>query len=62
MIGFWGRSMGATTSLLYLANELGIANCVVLDSGFSSLDKVMNSMAEQMGIPNEFVQMLMPMI
>ena len=62
VIGFWGRSMGATTSLLYLANELGIANCVVLDSGFSSLDKVMNSMAEQMGIPNEFVQMLMPMI
>ncbi len=54
--------MGATTSILYLAEGLGVANCVVLDSGFSSLDKVMNSMAQQMGIPNEFVQMLMPMI
>jgi hypothetical protein len=46
VIGFWGRSMGAVTSMLYLSNELGVANCVVLDSGFSSLDKVMNSMAE----------------
>jgi hypothetical protein len=37
--------MGATTSILYLAEGLGVANCVVLDSGFSSLEKVMNSMA-----------------
>lgn len=37
-------------------------NCAVLDSAFSSLDKVMNTMAGQMGIPPEFVQMLMPMI
>lgn len=45
-IGLWGRSMGAATSILYLSNELGEANCIVLDSGFSSLDKIMNSLIE----------------
>ena len=44
-IGLWGRIMGASTSILYLAERLGDANCVVLDSGFSSLDKVINSIS-----------------
>jgi hypothetical protein len=34
----------------------------VLDSGFSSLTDVINSMAGTMGVPPEFVQMLLPMI
>jgi dienelactone hydrolase len=63
-IGLWGRSMGAVTSILYMSNEenLGTYNCAVLDSGFSSLQYLMNSLAGQMGIPPEFVGMLQPMI
>lgn len=56
--------MGAVTSILFMADEenAGTFNCAVLDSGFCSLDYLMNSMAGQMGIPPEFVQMLTPMI
>lgn len=63
-IGLWGRSMGAVTSVLYMADgeNVGTFNCAVLDSGFCSLDYIINSMAGQMGIPPEFVQMLMPML
>ena len=63
-IGLWGRSMGAVTSVLYMSNEenLGTYNCAVLDSGFCSLQYLMNSLAGQMGIPPEFVAMLQPMI
>ena len=63
-IGLWGRSMGAVTSILYMANEenIGTYSCAVLDSGFCSLSYLMNSMAGQMGIPPEFVAMLEPMI
>ena len=54
-IGLWGRSMGAATSLLYQAANPGTVNVMALDSGFSSLNDVINSMAGQMGIPPEFV-------
>lgn len=63
-IGLWGRSMGAVTSVLYMANEenVGTYNCAVLDSGFCSLQYLFHSLAGQMGIPPEFVAMLQPMI
>ena len=63
-IGLWGRSMGAVTSVLYMAQEdnIGTYNCAVLDSGFCSLQYLMNSLAGQMGIPPDFVVMLQPMI
>ena len=56
--------MGAVTSILFMANEenAGTFSCATLDSGFCSLDYLMNSMAGQMGIPPDFVQMLTPMI
>ena len=54
-IGVWGRSMGAATSLLYMAENPGTVSCAVLDSGFSSLTDVINSMAGMMGVPPEFV-------
>ena len=61
-IGLWGRSMGAATSILYLKENPGTVNCMVLDSGFSHLVELINGMAGTMGIPPEFVQMLLPMI
>jgi pimeloyl-ACP methyl ester carboxylesterase len=54
--------MGAAASLFYMADNPGAVNCSVLDSGFSSMTDVINSMAGTMGIPPEFVQMLFPMI
>ena len=35
---------------------------MVLDSGFSQLSVIVNTLAGQMGVPPEFVQMLTPMI
>jgi pimeloyl-ACP methyl ester carboxylesterase len=61
-IGLWGRSMGAATSMFYESENPGTVNCMVLDSGFSTLTKVVDSMAGQFGIPPEFVQMLLPQI
>eukprot|EP00356_Strombidium_inclinatum_P002337 CAMPEP_0170480582 /NCGR_PEP_ID=MMETSP0208-20121228/1368_1 /TAXON_ID=197538 /ORGANISM="Strombidium inclinatum, Strain S3" /LENGTH=284 /DNA_ID=CAMNT_0010753155 /DNA_START=9 /DNA_END=859 /DNA_ORIENTATION=+ len=61
-IAFWGRSMGAVTSLLYLAENPGTANCMVLDSAFNNLDDVVVQLATQMGIPPEFVEMLKPQL
>lgn len=61
VIGLWGRSMGAATSVLHLA-EGNPVNCVVLDSGFSSLTGVMVSLAGQLQLPPDLVQMLLPMI
>ena len=62
VIGLWGRSMGAVASLLYMKENPGTVNCAVLDSGFASLTKVIDSMAGMMGVPPDFVQMLFPMI
>ena len=44
-IGLWGRSMGAATSLFYESENPGTINCMALDSGFSTLTKVVDSMA-----------------
>ena len=54
-IGLWGRSMGAATSVFYESENPGTVNCMVLDSGFANLGKVVDSMAGQFGIPPEFV-------
>lgn len=62
VIGLWGRSMGAATSLFYVKENPGTVNCLVLDSGFSQLTTLIGGMASQMGIPPEFVQMLSPML
>ena len=62
IVGLWGRSMGAVASLLYMKENAGTVKCAVMDSGFSSLTKVIDSMAGMMGVPPEFVQMLFPMI
>jgi dipeptidyl aminopeptidase/acylaminoacyl peptidase len=35
LIGLWGRSMGAVTSIFYEAENPGTVNCMALDSGFS---------------------------
>ena len=58
----WGRSMGAVTSLFYMAENPGAISCALLDSPFASLDKIVQNMAGMMGIPPEFVQMLYPMM
>ena len=59
-IGLWGRSMGAVTSILYMSNDenLGTYDCAVLDTGFCSLNYLMNSLACQMVLPPYFVVML----
>jgi hypothetical protein len=54
--------MGAVTSLLYLSNELGEANCIVLDSAFSSLEKVINSLLDQKGIKKQYSQIIIPLV
>ena len=61
-IGLWGRSMGAATSVFYESENPGTVNCMVLDSGFANLGRVVDSMAGQFGIPPEFVQMLLPQV
>lgn len=62
VLGLWGRSMGAVSSLLYMSENQGTVNCAVLDSGFTNLSKVMDNMGGQMGLPAELVQMMLPMI
>lgn len=54
-IALWGRSMGAATSLFYMAENPGAVKCAILDSAFSSLDNVIHTMVGKMGIPPEFV-------
>ena len=61
-IGLWGRSMGAAAALFYMSKNPGAASAVALDSGFSDLTNVIQSMAGTMGVPPEFVEMLFPMI
>ena len=61
-VGLWGRSMGATSSLLYMKENPGTVSCAVLDSGFSNLKDVTKTMGGQMGVPPELVEMLLPML
>jgi pimeloyl-ACP methyl ester carboxylesterase len=58
-IGLWGRSMGAATSIMYLAENVDKAHAVVLDSGFAALTDVINQLgAMMMQIPPPFMTML----
>ena len=59
-VALWGRSMGAATALMFLAENQDKAQAVVVDSCFSSFQDVVNHLAaNQFGIPAEFVTMLM---
>lgn len=40
MIGLWGRSMGAVTSIFFAAKDPGAIACMVLDSPFSHLNRL----------------------
>jgi alpha-beta hydrolase superfamily lysophospholipase len=40
LIGLWGRSMGAVTSIFYTAKEPAAIAAMVLDSPFSNLNKL----------------------
>jgi alpha-beta hydrolase superfamily lysophospholipase len=44
-IVLWGRSMGAVTALHYVAENDGTVNAMVLDSGFSSMKLVVDTLA-----------------
>ena len=64
-IGLWGRSMGAATALMYMAENPGIVQCVALDSGFASLRQVMSifdAMAGQLGFAPNFKEMFGAMV
>ena len=51
-ICLWGRSMGAATAIMYMAENAGAVKCAILDSSFSTFQKVVDHIAlEQMQIP-----------
>lgn len=39
-IGLWGKSMGAVTAILFIAENPDVVDYAVLDSGFTSLKMV----------------------
>jgi alpha/beta superfamily hydrolase len=43
---FWGRSMGAATSIMYMAENVDHASVAILDSSFSTMADVVNFIAE----------------
>jgi len=45
-ICLWGRSMGATTALLYIAKNPKV-ECMILDSGFSNFKKLIKEIAKK---------------
>ena len=45
LIGLWGRSMGAVTSIFHAARDTSIAG-MVLDSPFSNLNKLSLELAK----------------
>ncbi len=61
-IGLWGRSMGAVTALLSSKenNWNNIINCMVLDSCFSSLNKLVNEYVNKVVpfLPNFFIEII----
>lgn len=66
-IGLWGRSMGASTALLYMGeNSTNGITCAVLDSGFSSLQNAVDTMAlsylEPFGIQAHVIKMMQPQV
>jgi fermentation-respiration switch protein FrsA (DUF1100 family) len=59
-IAVWGRSMGAATAIMYMANNQDKVSAAVLDSGFSNFHDIINHIAMlQFQIPPQFVQFLM---
>jgi alpha/beta superfamily hydrolase len=48
-IGLWGRSMGAATAILYMAENPGNVCCSVLDSAFSNFKNIVSGMGSQFG-------------
>eukprot|EP01089_Gocevia_fonbrunei_P020454 TRINITY_DN7637_c0_g1_i1.p1 TRINITY_DN7637_c0_g1~~TRINITY_DN7637_c0_g1_i1.p1 ORF type:complete len:389 (+),score=57.68 TRINITY_DN7637_c0_g1_i1:139-1305(+) len=62
-IALWGRSMGAATSIMYVASDPSIA-CMVLDSPFTSLNQVAKELVEntQMKLPGLMVTLGLKMI
>ena len=61
-IGLWGRSMGAVTSLLHIAENPDAAKCLVLDSGFSSMKMMMDTLGAQFKIPKNVIDTLFPVV
>ncbi|GJP67546.1 hypothetical protein CLOP_g24356 [Closterium sp. NIES-67] len=59
LIGLWGRSMGAVTSLMYAAKDLSIAG-MVLDSPFSNLPNLILELVDtfKIKLPKFTVKML----
>jgi dienelactone hydrolase len=45
LIGLWGRSMGAVSTLMHADSDPGLA-CIVLDSPFCSLNELAHELAE----------------
>ena len=58
-VGLWGRSMGGATALMFdtEASPLPVG-CLVIDSAFARFDEIAKGLAGQMGIPDQFFQMM----
>ena len=52
----WGRSMGAVASIFYMAENPGIVNCAILDSGFAHFNQVFLAIASKLGIPPKTIE------
>lgn len=44
-IGVWGRSMGASAAMMYMADNVDKVSAAVLDSGFSNFKDIVNHLA-----------------
>lgn len=58
--------MGGATAIMYMADHVNDSPlpivCAVIDSCFATFDDIVNTVVGQMGVPAEFVTMLMPQI
>lgn len=62
-IGLWGRSMGASTALMYAERDHSLA-CVILDSPFASLPQLARELVEsaQLQVPKFAVNLALRLI
>jgi len=44
-IAVWGRSMGAATAIMYLADHHDVVSAAILDSSFSNFQSIVNTIA-----------------
>ena len=60
-IGLWGRSMGAATSIMYMADNNEKISFAILDSPFESFSSMVTFLASKMmgGLPPQLIDMLM---